>query len=186
MILTLDKPCVEFSKNTTKGTVLRVPSKNPGQITYICMRRSTLCCVCRRFAADLVRRNEDLKANNIKPVVVVRTDEESVAELERDMPDTALEFISDAEGDLYNLFEVQSSLIKSFIKPSSAKKIIKTMMLTPDSRVPKPFKGMCSLPAEFLIDENGAVIAAKYSSGIADHWHVDEVLEIVSKHRASM
>ncbi|MBY0456677.1 MAG: hypothetical protein K2V38_05015 [Gemmataceae bacterium] len=45
--------------------------------------------------------------------------------------------------------------------------------------------GPTGLPAEFLIDATGRIVAGKYGKSAYDQWTVDELLDLAGKQRGS-
>lgn len=87
--------------------------------------------------------------------------------------------VTDPGQVLYAEFGVRTMSITAALNPRSWKAAAYALSHSPSLR---GAIGMgeqhMGLPADFLIDRDGIVIAAHYGKGVDDHWSVEEVLRL--------
>ena len=169
------------SLTAVSGSVVPVP--DPRHLTHLQFRRFAGCPICNLHLQSFARRHSELVAAGISEVVVFHSSAETLAEHVNDLP---FDLIADPSKALYRAFGVESSL-RSLLDPRVWRFITGGVAnsfagwLTKGHRLPtmNPEGGRLGLPADFLIDADGKVIACKYGEHAYDQWSVDEVLALV-------
>lgn len=154
-----------------------IPS--PGTITHLQFRRFAGCPMCNLHLHEFKTRAPELSAANIQEVVVFHSTAEQLQEFQQDTP---FAMIADPGKQLYRQFAVQESLWAAAHPVALFTAIyayIKGFRGTPNAD--ETVKG---LPAEFLINEKGEMLAVHYGRHGSDHWSFDEVIRKAKAMRA--
>ena len=94
--------------------------------------------------------------------------------------DLPFDVIADAEKKFYRQFGVEKSL-RAILDPRTWKAyFIGVFSPHPSSSLDGDEQGHLGLPADFLIDQFGKVIACKYGQHADDQWSLDELLALAS------
>ncbi|OKH61650.1 hypothetical protein EB73_29565, partial [Mycobacterium sp. SWH-M3] len=100
-------------------------------------------------------------------------------ELRTHTADLPFATIADPERRYYKEFRVESTP-RALLDPRTWPTIVRGVAATATGqfRAPavRPHGGRLGLPADFLIDAEGTVVAAKYGEHADDQWSVDELL----------
>tara|TARA_B110000211_G_scaffold76957_1_gene90252 strand:- start:4072 stop:4620 length:549 start_codon:yes stop_codon:yes gene_type:complete len=147
----------------------------PQQDTFIHLqfRRFAGCPVCNLHLQSFFKRAEELKANNIHEVVVFHASQKAMLDSVVDVP---FDLIADPSRKLYKAFGVDTSwkaLLNFGVMQKAFKGIIAFGM-----RIPQSVEAELGVPADFLINQTGTIVAAKYGAHADDQWSVDEVIEL--------
>jgi len=152
------------------GKELDVP--NSGLLTHLQFRRFVGCPICNTHIGQMIKRAEEIKSAGIHEVIFFHSSEVEMQPLQRGVP---FDLVADAEKLYYKEFGVESSLA-FFLNREAIAAAIRGIL-----RGKLSFKmtgGPLGLPADFLIEPNGLVRAAKYGRHAYDQWSVDELLEL--------
>lgn len=160
------------------GATLTIP--DPARFVHLQFRRFAGCPVCHLHLRSFVRNERELRAAGVLEVVVFHSTPE---ELERHAGDLPFGVIADPEQRLYREFGVESGA-RALLDPRVWLPILWAVahavvaLLRGRARTPSsdPHGGRWGLPADFLIDSNGRVVACKYGEHADDQWSVDELL----------
>jgi peroxiredoxin len=144
-----------------------------GKLTHLQFRRFAGCPVCNLHLQSFFKRSDELKVHNIQEVIVFHASKESMLDSVIDVP---FDLIADPSRKLYKKFGVDTSWKALFSIGTLKKAIIgirKFGMKTPQS-----LEAELGVPADFLIDETGKIVALKYGAHADDQWSVDDVLKL--------
>jgi len=165
---------------TISGEHVRLPDET--RLVHLQFRRFAGCPVCNLHLHSFVRRHSEIVDAGVREVVVFHSSREALLEHAADLP---FAVVADPSKALYAEFGVESSLW-ALLDPRAWLPIIRGVarsalrILTGRGRVPSltPAGGRLGLPADFLIGNDGRVLAVKYGSHAYDQWSVDELLSL--------
>jgi len=152
------------------GKELNVP--NSGLLTHLQFRRFVGCPICNTHIGQMIKRAEEIKSAGIHEVIIFHSREVEMQPLQQGVP---FDLVADAEKVYYKEFGVESSLA-FFLNREAIAAAIRGILRGKLSL--KMTGGPLGLPADFLIEPNGLVRAAKYGRHAYDQWSVDELLEL--------
>ncbi|MGE2730517.1 peroxiredoxin-like family protein [Mycolicibacterium vaccae] len=168
----------------TSITGLQIPTADGGRISlpdpnhkvHLQFRRFAGCPICNLHLRSFVRRHSELRAASVREVVFFHSPADELLPHVADLPFDA---VADPDRHYYRQFGVESSP-RALLDPRAWRSIVvgMSLALTGRFRVPE-FRqptGRLGLPADFLIDTDGRVIAEKYGCHADDQWSVDELL----------
>ncbi|SDW81240.1 redoxin domain-containing protein [Marinobacter mobilis] len=145
-----------------------------GKYTHLQFRRFAGCPVCNLHLQSFFRREDELKANNVHEVIVFHASKRSMLESVIDVP---FDLIADPSRTLYKNFGVESSW-KALFSCDVVKKAIKGIRKF-GVKPPQSLEAELGLPADFLLDETGNILAVNYGTHADDQWSVDDVLGLL-------
>lgn len=164
------------SRELISVTGQRIPLPPPEGLLHIQFRRFAGCPICNLHLQSVVRRHDEIAAAGITEVVVFHSPAD---ELRRHTADLPFATIADPDKRYYREFGVESSP-RALLDPRAWGAILRGGALTALGRfappAPRQSGGRLGLPADFLIDSHGDVVAAKYGLHADDQWSVDELL----------
>lgn len=157
---------------------------DPSQLIHLQFRRFAGCPICHLHLQSFVRRHDELRARQVREVVVFHSSADDLREHAARLP---FAVVPDPEKPLYAAFGVESSP-RSMLDPRAwsaiALGVLRSLLavLRGLERLPplRPHGGSLGLPADFLIAPDGRIVAAKYGTHADDQWSVDEVLDLAS------
>jgi peroxiredoxin len=161
---------------TVTGARIRVPDAN--RLVHLQFRRFAGCPICNLHLRSVTRRHDEITAAGIREVVFFHSPADELREHTADLPFAA---IADPDKRYYREFGVESGR-RALLDPRAWGAIIRGTALTTLGRFRAPATrqegGHLGLPADFLIDTRGTVVAAKYGEHADDQWSVDELLAL--------
>ena len=169
---------------TIHGEPVSLPGDN--QLVHLQFRRFAGCPVCNLHLHSVIQRHADIQAAGMREVVFFHSNAD---ELLRHAADLPFAVIADPDKRLYAEFGVESSpralldwrvwlpIIRGVGR--SLVGVIRKHAPTPDAN---PHGGRLGLPADFLINNEGRVLACKYGEHAYDQWSVDELLRLAGQH----
>jgi len=92
--------------------------------------------------------------------------------------DVPFDLIADPSRELYKEFGVESSW-RSLFSVTALKQAVKGIRKF-GVKPAQSLEAELGLPADFLIDESGKIVALKYGVHAVDQWSVDDVLDLAS------
>jgi hypothetical protein len=165
----------------------RVPIPDPSGLVHLQLRRFAGCPVCNLHLASIVRRKDELEELGIREVVVFHS---SAADLRKYGTDVPLAIVADPDKRLYLELGAEVS-VRALLDPRAWCTIVEAIARTAfasfrGGKLPPfvPGGGRYGLPADFLIDAGGRVIARRYGEHADDQWSVDELLAHARAHRS--
>ena len=148
---------------------------NSGLLTHLQFRRFVGCPICNTHIGQMIKRAEEIKSAGIHEVIFFHSRETEMQPLQQGVP---FDLVADAEKVYYKEFGVESSLA-FFLNREAIAAAIRGILRGKLSL--KMTGGPLGLPADFLIEPNGLVRAAKYGRHAYDQWSVDELLELAKE-----
>lgn len=150
-----------------------VPIPDPDHRLHLQFRRHAGCPICNTHLRSVTARLDEIKAAGIREVVFFHSSAEVLREHQQELP---FDVIPDPDRKVYSAFDVEKSW-RSILTP-------KVFASVGAGFVQQRGKGTLGtlteshlgMPADFLIDTDGTVLAAKYGEHGADQWSVDELL----------
>lgn len=169
-------PC---TLTTIRGDQIHVPSSD--RVVHLQFRRFAACPICNVHLRSVASRHDEITSAGIREVVVFHSPAEAMLPHQGQLPFAA---IADPEQRLYAQFGVESSpranlhprVWTSPLKWQSWSVVLRT--LRAGGKLGSRGESMLGLPADFLIDPGGRVIAVKYGNHANDQWSVDELLDL--------
>lgn len=163
---------------TLSGATLSVP--DPARLVHLQFRRFAGCPVCHLHLRSFARHERTIRDAGVLEVVVFHS---TAHELQQHAGDLPFCVIADPNKALYREFGVESGA-RSLLDPRAWWPILRAVahaiapVVQGRARAPSlhPRGGRWGLPADFLLDTSGRVVACKYGAHADDHWSVDELL----------
>jgi peroxiredoxin len=149
----------------------KITLPSTGVTTHLQFRRFAGCPMCNLHLHQFKMRANELTAANIQEIVVFHSTADSLREFQSDTP---FAMIADPGKQLYRQFGVQES-IWAVAHPIALIKAIYAVIKGYRGQ-PKTEESVTGLPADFLINEKGEMIAVHYGRHGSDHWEFDAVL----------
>jgi peroxiredoxin len=174
----------ELNLQTIRNKTVTVPDGE--KLVHLQFRRFAGCPVCNLHLQSFARRRGELERNNINEVILFHSHAEDLLKYASDFP---FHIVPDPFRRLYVEFGVESSL-RALIHPKALFAIVKSVgfslfqILFQKKKMPPiiPYGGNTGLPADFLIDRDGKVLAVKYGTHANDQWSVDEIISKARHH----
>ena len=157
----------------------------PGILTHLQFRRYAGCPICNLHLHSMARRHDEIAAAGIQEIVVFHSAAEDMLPYQGQLPFAA---VADPGRKLYDEFGVTASPRavlhpKAWTAPLNPRvyPIILRGIRAGGSPAPRHGDTALGLPADFLIEPDGRLRAAKYGRHASDHWPVDELLELARR-----
>lgn len=154
-----------------EDTPVDIPAS--GLLTHLQFRRFAGCPICNLHLQSFFKRSDELKQHAIREVIVFHATQEKMHESVIDVP---FDLIADPERIIYKQFGVEGSW-RAVLNLGIVKSGFKGMKKF-GVALPQNLEAELGLPADFLIDEEGKIVALKYGDHADDQWSVDEVLDL--------
>ncbi len=171
-----DRPGKVAARELISVTGERVRVPDPERLVHLQFRRFAGCPICNLHLQSVARRHDEIATAGIEEVVFFHSPADELRGYTADLPFAT---IADPDKRYYREFGVESSP-RAVLDPRAWGAILRggAMTLLGRFRPPavKQDGGHLGLPADFLIDTRGTVIAAKYGKHADDQWSVDELL----------
>jgi hypothetical protein len=150
------------------------------RLVHLQFRRFAGCPVCNLHLQSFVRRHDDVRAANVREVVVFHS---AASELRAHAADLPFAVVADPNKKLYVEFGVQESAL-AVLDPRAwaaiVRGVFRSLLAVFRRAAPlpaiRPHGGGLGLPADFLVASDGRVVASKYGQHADDQWSVDELL----------
>ena len=150
------------------GKELCVPDSR--LLTHLQFRRFVGCPICNTHIGEMMKRAEEIKSAGIREVIFFHSTQKEMQPLQQGVP---FHLVADPEKVYYKEFGVEACLASILNRQAIAASIRGVLR---GSLPMKMTGGPLGLPADFLIEPNGQVRAAKYGRHAYDQWSVDELL----------
>jgi hypothetical protein len=160
---------------------------DPQRLVHLQFRRFAGCPVCNLHLRSVVRRHAEIEAAGVREVVVFHSPADELREHVVGLP---FAVVADPDKRLYREFGVESAP-RALLDPRAWAPIVRAVARSAwavgrgRERLPArtPHGGRTGLPADFLVDPAGRVLAVKYGEHAYDQWSVDELLALVTAGR---
>ena len=159
-----------FQLETLSHGTLTVPG--PG-LTLLQFRRFAGCPVCNLHLRSFARGQGALQAAGVRSVAFFHSPAEQMRPYQGDLP---FAVVPDAGRRWYRQFGVERSLL-AVARPGVLWAGLKGLVLAPSN----PLAGgseQAGLPADFLVDERGELLAVHYGAHANDQWTVEQLLAL--------
>jgi len=197
------EPHAVFGPHGIPGLALLIGIISSGLVCYILARYLTAPVVRLRVATQKLasgdlsaragvphsRRHDEIAAAGIQQIVVLHSAAEDMVPHQGQLPFAA---VADPGRKLYGEFGVTASARavlhpKAWTSPLNPRvyPIILRGIRAGGSPAPRHGDTALGLPADFLIEPDGRLRAAKYGRHASDHWSVDELLQLARAPAAS-
>ena len=152
-----------------------IPAAEP-KLIHLQFRRFAGCPICNLHLQSFVKRNSEIEAAGVHEVVVFHSPRESLLHYQGKFP---FDVIGDPDKILYKQFGVGSSIFAlldvrawpAIVRGNSAE----------DKPSVDPGGGVLGLPADFLINAEGNIVASHYGRHAYDQWSVDDLLTLAKQ-----
>ncbi|MDX1438951.1 MAG: peroxiredoxin-like family protein [Rubricoccaceae bacterium] len=160
---------------TIRGGEVAIP--DAALLTHLQFRRYAGCPMCNLHLQSFIKRHSELVQHGIQEVVVFHSSKQALLNEHADAP---FALIPDPKRTLYKEFGVEVSwgaVLHPRVWITGVSGLLRHGLSIPERR-----ESTLGLPADFLIGADGRVLACKYGMHASDHWEVDDVLNLASKH----
>ncbi|GAA5057932.1 peroxiredoxin [Thermocatellispora tengchongensis] len=165
---------------TIRSQRIRLPAVSG--LTHLQFRRYAGCPICNTHLRSISLSHADLLRAGITEIAVFHSSAEAMRPHQGDLP---FAVVADPDRELYRDFGVETSP-RAVLHPKALAAPFKATTYAAITRglraggSPAPPRGdtALGLPADFLIDADGIVLAVKYGRHAADQWSVDELLRL--------
>jgi peroxiredoxin len=159
-----------------------VPIPDPQRLVHLQFRRYAGCPICNLHLRSIARRHDGIQAAEIHEVAVFHSAAEDMLPHQGDLP---FAVVADPDRLLYAEFGVEAShralthprAWTTPLKPSAYPVVLRGLR-NGGSPGPRHGETVLGLPADFLIDPTGRVVALRYGQHANDQWSVDELIEL--------
>jgi peroxiredoxin len=179
MKLTTGDVAPAIALETIRGERLTVPDGS-ARLVHLQFRRFAGCPVCNFHLLSLARRREDLETAGIREVILFHSSRKEMLQYQAQLP---FDCVADPTKHHYRRFGVETSGF-AVLHPRVLWSGLR-WILTTGRFYNKAENGILGLPADFLIDPRGRIVAAKYGLHADDHWDADELLRLASNLRCA-
>jgi len=132
---------------------------------------------------SVAARHDEILAAGIREVAVFHSEPEAMLGFQGALPFAA---VADPGKKLYAEFGVGTMRFTGAFKPRSWRAAARGLANAPSLRgIGSKGTSYLGLPADFLIDTDGTVLAANYGKFTDDHWPVDQLLALARRERTS-
>lgn len=152
-----------------------VPVPDPNHRLHLQFRRHAGCPICNTHLRSVTQRLDEITAAGIREVVFFHSSADLLRKHQQELP---FDVIPDPDRRIYGDFGVERSwraIANPKILASVGAGFVRQRGKGTLGTLTESHLGM---PADFLIDTDGTVLAAKYGEHGADQWSVDELLAL--------
>jgi peroxiredoxin len=150
-------------------------------LVHLQFRRFAGCPICNLHLREVARRHGEITDAGVSEVVLFHSSADVLRRYQADLP---FAVVADPGRSLYREFGVENSIRGIFRRPV-ARAVGRGMLQMRSVRQLAgslgPTENHLSMPADFLIAPDGAVLARKYGEHADDQWSVDELLALVTQ-----
>lgn len=158
-----------FTVQTIKQKPLLFPNTD-SRFVHLQFRRFSGCPICNLHLRSFTKRKAELVAAGIREVIFFHSSESEMRKYQKDVP---FDLIADPDKVFYKHFGVEKSAFAS-MHPSAFFTGLRGALMGFIST--KSEGGTHGLPADFLLNQQGVVVAVKYGAHANDQWSVAQVL----------
>ncbi len=168
---------------TIHNKSVRLPSAqqtgSPARYTHLQFRRFAGCPVCNFHLMTMAKRHTEIAAAGVHQVVFFHSSQQEMLKYQAQLP---FDCVADIDKRCFRAFGVETSrwaLFNPRIVWSGFRWILASRRF-----YNKAENGIWGLPADFLLDAQGRVLACKYGTNADDQWDAAELLALVASHSA--
>ncbi len=163
-----------FTVHTIHGKAVPIPSPQV-RYTHLQFRRFAGCPVCNFHLLTMGKRHAEIAAAGIHQLVFFHSSQQEMLKYQAQLP---FDCIADVDKKYFRAFHVETSglaLLNPRILWSGFRWILASRRF-----YNKAENGILGLPADFLLDAQGKVVACKYGQNADDQWDTAELLRHVA------
>ncbi|MET3440676.1 peroxiredoxin [Variovorax paradoxus] len=164
-----------IAASTIHGKPVDLPD-SVQRYAHLQFRRFAGCPVCNFHLLTMSRRQAEIAAAGIRQVVFFHSSREEMLKYQAQLP---FDCVADASKKHFKAFGVETS-VRALLNPRVFWSGLR-WVLTTGRLYRRAENGILGLPADFLVDAQGRIVACKYGAHADDHWEVDELLQLASK-----
>jgi peroxiredoxin len=168
-----------ITASTIHGMPVHVPDPLPRYV-HLQFRRFAGCPVCNFHLLTMGRRHAEIAAAGIRQLVFFHSSREEMLKYQAQLP---FDCIADPGKKYFKAFGVETSvraLLNIRVFWSGLRWILAARRFYTRAE-----NGILGLPADFLVDAQGRIVACKYGAHADDHWEVDELLQLAGEVRSA-
>jgi peroxiredoxin len=170
----------ELSLVTMHGRKVYIPDRD--RMIHLQFRRFAGCPVCDLHLRSFIKSQAELEQSGVREMIVFHSTAEALLQYESDLP---FEVIPDPQKEIYVRFGVEAAPC-ALLDPRAwlpiLAGVLRSALRVARRRQPlpplRPNGGSVGLPADFLIDRDGRVLACMYGTYAYDQWSVSDVLSL--------
>ncbi|WP_260396979.1 peroxiredoxin-like family protein [Variovorax sp. KBW07] len=159
---------------TIAGRSIAIPNPS-ARFVHLQFRRFAGCPVCNFHLMTLARRQPEIEAAGIHQVVLFHSSKEEMRKYQAQLP---FDCVADLGKKHYRQFGVENSVL-ALLNPRVFWSGMR-WVLASRRFYRKAENGITGLPADFLIDSGGRVVACNYGTHADDQWDADELLKLAA------
>jgi peroxiredoxin len=145
-------------------------------LTHVQFLRFAGCPVCNLHLRSFIRRHAELRAAGVREIVLFHS---AVAFIDDYYGELPFDLIADPAREIYARYRVETSPL-AVLSPMAWPGLVQGYHLKKAGAFDStPF----GLPADFLIDGHGRIVAVHYGAHSGDQWSVDDVLALAKGER---
>ncbi len=176
--LTLNAPAPVFSLEDVFGRLVDL-KEYKGKKVLIAFFRHAGCPFCNVRVHNLQKRYDELKALDFEMIFFFESTKELLLSSHFHESISPIPLVSDPEKEWYNAYGVETSGLKS--AKSHLTSFFQTVFEAKKKKLPVHWmagkESISTIPAEFLLNENGLVKKVHYAKGLRDRMSIDVILE---------
>ncbi len=164
-----------FSVTSLAGGAIAIPDPSV-RLVHLQFRRFAGCPVCNFHLHTMARRHGEIAAAGIREVVFFHSSAEEMQAYQGRLP---FDCVADPRKAHYRRLGVETSILAPLhprVLWNGARGV-----LAMGRFYRRAENGIFGLPADFLIDPRGRVVAAHYGTHADDQWSVDELLRLAGQ-----
>jgi peroxiredoxin len=166
-----------FTVETLSHGAVKIPGPT---YTHLQFRRFAGCPVCNLHVRSFAKAQQQLADAGIRTVAFFHSSAESMLPFQGDLP---FAVVPDPERRWYTQFGVERSALAA-LHPAAMWAAMKGATSVKSNPL-RGEGGSSGLPADFLIDSDGNLIAVKYGAHADDAWSVEDVCALTRRSKAA-
>lgn len=162
------------SLTSIKGEAVLLPDRQ-SEFIHVQFRRFAGCPVCNFHLHTMAKRQPELVAQGIKQLVFFHSSEQEMRKYQAQLP---FDCVADPQMRHYKKWGVEQSwwaVAHLRVAISGMRGFLATGKL-----YKKAENGIRGLPADFLLNAEGKILALHYGKHADDQWSVDELLDMAN------
>jgi peroxiredoxin len=163
-----------ISATTIHGKQVSIPD-SATRYVHLQFRRFAGCPVCNFHLHTLSKRHADIDAAGVHEIAFFHSSRDEMLKYQAELP---FDCVADPSKKFYRQFGVETSLLAP-LHPAVLWAGLRGV-LAAGKFYKKAENGILGLPADFLIDPNGKILASHYGAHAYDNWDADELLRMAT------
>ncbi len=167
---------LRLTLQTIAGKIVSIPDPSV-RFVHLQFRRFSGCPICNTHLRGLAKHKDTLVDAGIREVIFFHSSASELRIYESDLP---LDLVADPERKFYRQFGVESSAL-ALLHPAIVGAAVRGAKVVFKGKarrlwMPKAENGRLGLPADFLVDRGGRIVATKFGAHAYDQWDLAELL----------